>query len=530
MTRPNILLITADQWRGDCLGAAGHRIVRTPNIDALAARGTLFLSHFAQAAPCGPSRASLYTGLYQMNHRVVRNGTPLDARHDTIALALRRLGYRPTLFGYTDQAVDPRTVPADSPWLRTYEGILPGFDVAVRVPEYPEPWLAWLRERGVAVPADFHDLFRAAGGSMDVGHPTRSPPRYGADETQAAFLTDTFLNWLDGQGAEPWCAHLSYITPHPPFVTPPPFNTMFPPAENPPFRRAPSRPDERAVHPAVAYWLDDVEEHRDFVPGAASTSQWTDEDFRTVRSVYYGMIAELDAQIGRVVAGLAAAGVTENTVIVVTSDHGELMGDHWALGKFGYFDEAYRIPLIIVDSRSAGGRREAHFTECVDVMPTLIELAGGEPPGHLDGRSLVPLIQGAGGDGWRREVHWEYDFREVVSGKAQAALGLDLDACSLAVIRDTQFKYVHFAGLRPLLFDLTRDSGELTDVSGGPAYAAVRLEYAEKLLGWRARNLDRTMTGIELTPAGMVDVRAGSPRERMPQPVLSQALAKSVGS
>ena len=78
-------------------------------------RGTYFARHFAQAAPCGPSRASLYTGLYQMNHRVVRNGTPLDARHDTIALAMRRLGYRPTLFGYTDQAVDPRTVAGRQP-------------------------------------------------------------------------------------------------------------------------------------------------------------------------------------------------------------------------------------------------------------------------------------------------------------------------------------------------------------------------------------------------------------------------------
>ena len=113
--RPNLLLITADQWRGDCLGIAGHPVVRTPNIDRLAVRGTWFARHYGQCSPCGPSRASLYTGLYQMNHRVVCNGTPLDRRHDTIALAMRRLGYRPTLFGYTDQAADPRFEPTDSP-------------------------------------------------------------------------------------------------------------------------------------------------------------------------------------------------------------------------------------------------------------------------------------------------------------------------------------------------------------------------------------------------------------------------------
>src|SRR3954463_16208670 len=83
--RPNILFITADQWRGDCLGYAGHPRVRTPHLDALAAGGTAFLRHYAQATPCSPARACLYTGLYQMTTRVVRNGTPHDARHDNVA-------------------------------------------------------------------------------------------------------------------------------------------------------------------------------------------------------------------------------------------------------------------------------------------------------------------------------------------------------------------------------------------------------------------------------------------------------------
>ena len=113
--KPNILLITADQWRGDCLSALGHPQVLTPAVDALAAEGTLFARHYAGAAPCSPARASLYTGLYQMNHRVCRNGTPLDRRFDTVALAARRAGYDPTLFGYTDTAPDPRGLdPAES--------------------------------------------------------------------------------------------------------------------------------------------------------------------------------------------------------------------------------------------------------------------------------------------------------------------------------------------------------------------------------------------------------------------------------
>src|SRR5829696_3324211 len=100
----NVLLITLDQFRGDCLGAAGHPLVQTPALDELAAQGVLLAKHYSQAAPCAPGRACLYTGTYQMNNRVVANGTPLDARLDNVAKAALRAGYRPALFGYTDQA------------------------------------------------------------------------------------------------------------------------------------------------------------------------------------------------------------------------------------------------------------------------------------------------------------------------------------------------------------------------------------------------------------------------------------------
>ena len=117
-----------------------------PDLDRLAAGGVSFRRHFAQAAPCGPSRASLYTGMYLMNHRSVLNGTPLDARHTNVAKVARERGYEPALFGYTDSSVDPRTVAPDDPRLRSYEGVLPGFDPVVDLPEgNPVPWLDWLR-------------------------------------------------------------------------------------------------------------------------------------------------------------------------------------------------------------------------------------------------------------------------------------------------------------------------------------------------------------------------------------------------
>ena len=128
----NVMFVTLDQFRADCLSVAGHPLVETPNLDRLAATGVRFASHFGQAAPCAPGRASLYTGMYQMNHRVVANGTPLEHRFDNVARVGRRAGFAPALFGYTDQGVDPSTVsdPTD-PRLDTYEGVLPGFDAVL---------------------------------------------------------------------------------------------------------------------------------------------------------------------------------------------------------------------------------------------------------------------------------------------------------------------------------------------------------------------------------------------------------------
>jgi len=128
----NVLFVTVDQWRGDCLSAAGHPLLETPAFDRLASGGVLFANHWANSAPCGPSRACLYTGTYQHRNRSLLNGTPLDARFTNVALVARSVGYDPVLFGYTDTSVDPRTVPRDDRRLFSYEGVLPGNRAALR--------------------------------------------------------------------------------------------------------------------------------------------------------------------------------------------------------------------------------------------------------------------------------------------------------------------------------------------------------------------------------------------------------------
>jgi arylsulfatase A-like enzyme len=249
----NVLFITADQWRGDCLSAAGHPVARTPHLDRLAATGTSFRRHFAQAAPCGPSRASLYTGMYLMNHRSVLNGTPLDDRHDNVARVARRLGYVPALFGYTDTSVDPRTVEPGDARLSRYEGVLPGFDPVCHLPEgEPDAWLDWMRKRGVAVP----EAWRALVDQPADG--TRWRTQYSAEDSQTAFLAERFVEWGEARhdAGDSWFAHISFLRPHPPFLAPAPYDTMFDPAAVPDPVRAPTRAEEGAQHPLLGVMID----------------------------------------------------------------------------------------------------------------------------------------------------------------------------------------------------------------------------------------------------------------------------------
>jgi hypothetical protein len=234
---------------------SGITLVCTPALDALAARGVLFANHWASAAPCGPSRASLYTGMYLQNHRSALNGTPLDARFTNVALEARAAGYDPVLFGYTDTSLDPRTMAADDPRLRTYESVLPGFRPIVNDPYDAGgvglAWAAWLAARGRDVPSDPRRLY-----DPDVSYPGAAdhpaawaPTLFSADETETAFLTEELLAYLGRNGDHPFFVHASYIRPHPPYRNPPGYHDLYSLEDVAPFVAHPTRQAEQAMHP-----------------------------------------------------------------------------------------------------------------------------------------------------------------------------------------------------------------------------------------------------------------------------------------
>lgn len=321
-----------------------------------------------------------------MNHRVCFNGSPLDDSLDNVARLGRRLGYAPALFGYTDQGVDPRTTQsADDPRLSTYQGVLPGFDWVLDLSEPFHPWLDLLREHG-----HHYDDWEPA----LVSEPER-------DESLSIthFLTDKFLTWhaehappSNDSRRRPWFAHLSYLRPHPPYGAAGRWSHEYDPASvDMPI--APSD-DRHGFHDAV-------------IQHPLTSAPSTEAGMRKMRAQYYGMIGEVDAELGRVFAALRERGEWHDTVIVITADHGEQLGDHGLREKVGFFEQSYHIVGIMraPQSPSGHGRVVDAFTENVDVFPTLCELLDAPVPPQCDGRSLVPCSSArrqATGARWRR--------------------------------------------------------------------------------------------------------------------------------
>jgi arylsulfatase A-like enzyme len=470
----NILLITLDQFRGDSLGCVGHPLVKTPALDHLATNGTLLKRHYSQSSPCAPGRASLYTGMYQMNHRVLANGTPLDDSFDNVARMAARNGYTPALFGYTDQSVDPRvTLSPDDPRLLSYEAVLPGFELVLDLTQEFDPWVAMLAAHNVDTSVGFMKLL-----ATENERP--------ADLSISTFLTNEFLQWRESR-AESWFAHLSYFRPHPPYSAAGEFSTMYDPADV----DLPIAPAETR-HPLHEYLL----------TSATNAAPSDEAKLRRMRSQYYGMISEVDSQLGRIWDALKKSGEWENTMIVIASDHGEMLGDHGLREKVGYWEESHHIVGIVRDPVIAAshGKVVEQFTENVDILPTICDYIGAEIPTQCNGRSLYPLLSGDQTGDWRTHAAWEFDWSHVFidSDNPQWNWSRDLTRCSLAVLRSATHGYVQFADGEFLCFDLKADPTWRTPETDINKV----FELSRTMNAWRMQNNRHEFTGFIVADGG----------------------------
>lgn len=494
--RRNVLFVIIDQLRADCLDGALAAHVDLPNLRALARESVSFRRHYSVTSPCGPSRASVLTGQYMMNHRATRNGTPLPHDKPNLATEARRAGYLPLLFGYTDTAADPRVHDDADPVLTSYEQVMPGFVEALEMRlEESWPWRADLLAKGYDVPP-YPDIFRPSGPAPD------DPAFYGPEDSDTAFLTNRLIDDLRARPPG-WFAHVTYIRPHPPLVAPAPYNRMYRPSGLP----APTLPRdagaERGAHPFNAPAMD----NRPMASNVQGLNHLAEspETVATLRSIYLGLATEVDHNLGRVLEFLRDSGQYDDTLVVVTADHGEMLGDHHLWGKMTYYDAAFHVPLIIRDPGldGHGGTVIDAPTESVDVAPTILDLIGLEPPDTMDGRSLRPFLEGKVPGGWRAHTFSELDFGNPVSPTLwQQRLGLDSDLTNLSILRDRRHTLVHFnGGLPQILFDHD-GAGEARDLSDLADQMPVMLDLSRKLIDHRMTHAEGRFARTMITSAG----------------------------
>ena len=475
----NILFIMYDQLRFDYLSCAGHPHLDTPNFDRVAAKGVRFTNCYVQSPVCGGSRMCFYTGRYASSHGAHWNGFPLRVGEQTLGDHLRREGMDCWLIGKTHMKADAEGMarlglsPDSVIGTRQAEC---GFDAFIRddglwgtgpdglYDEKRSPYNEYLKDKGYEAENPWADFANAGveGDEIASGWIFRNADKQAnikEEDSETAWLTTQTIEFLK-QKKGPYCAHVSYIKPHWPYIVSAPYHNMYGPEHVPPALR---HDDERDnAHPVYeAYQTNKI------------AQAFHKEEVRNkVIPAYMGLIKQCDDHLGRILDHLEQTGESENTMIVLTSDHGDYLGDHWMGEKDLFHDQSAKIPLIIYDPRaqadSTRGTCCDALAESIDLTATFIEVAGGEVPDHIvEGRSLLPWLRGETPT-WREFAISEFDY----SVTPQAVkLGLEPRDARLFMVFDGRYKLMHAeGGFRPMLFDLATDPDEFIDLAKGDAH------------------------------------------------------------
>lgn len=439
--KPNILLLMTDQHRFECLGCHGHPMVRTPNIDRLAADGVDFQRCYSQSAICMPSRLSVFTGQYLHTHGVLHNSAAVSVTHlNTLPQRLKALGYQTAAIG------------------KTHAGPCKdlGFDVSRicggasngEVNAYRE----YLAERGLTEP-----------------DPDRAMKAYDAyvsalpyEHTNEAWTGNEALKFLEARDSEsPFMLWLSFERPHAPTCVPSDNPFPYDPAaiELPPYdERFYNKPDTRR-------------------PGCEN--MWNvfntgEPALRQALANYYSLISMIDDQIGRVLRHLEESGELDNTLVIFTADHGEFAGAYGQFGKnTSTFDVLYRVPFIWSWKGNTGRQRSYELVELVDLMPTVLDLVGDKCPRSVQGKSLREPILGSA-----KRCDWPWDGKDAVF----------FETPFVKTVRTKNYKLsIGHKGHRRSwgqLYHLDKDPMELENLYDQPGTATIQHQLEHRLVEW----------------------------------------------
>jgi choline-sulfatase len=425
--KPNILFICSDQHAAWAVGANGHPIVKTPNMDRLAAAGTNFRNAYCGNPVCAPSRAGLMTGMFPSDVKSYCNSTPFDGHSPTWGNRLQDAGYDCWATGKLDLC---RSATLGFQEFETTHEHATNPDISSLF-RSPLCWRA--EERGFA------------NGSFDAGeHVDATRARNGV----------SFLRKQEGGGQKPWCAWVGFTEPHPVFNARAQYEDIYPPAKM-----------------SLAQWPDGYLERRH--PVFQMLASYKDvqlpvpaERQRNARAAYFGMITEMDKFVGELLDALEESGQLKKTIIIYTSDHGEMMGEHGLWLKNNLLDSASRVPLIIAGPGIPAGKVIHAPVSHVDLVATLMESANAKPDG-LRGRSLWPLLAGGAAS------QPSYAYSESHS---------EGNATGSFMVRKDDWKYIYFTGGDSLLFDMSKPFGEYNNLSSNREYSSVVEELHGRLV------------------------------------------------
>lgn len=438
--RPNILFLFSDQ-HARIAGCYGDDVVRTPHIDALAAEGVTFDNAYTPSPICLPARMSLLTGRQPHAQSCWNNTDILNSGIPTYAHALGAAGYNATLVGRM-HSVGPdqtrgfrhRSVGDHSTnWVGGKGHDLGPLDKA------NDPWRHSLTASG-------------AGKSAYEAHDD--------DVTAAAVAQLQAMGKARAEGdTTPFAMTVGWLLPHAPYVCSPELYAEYE-GKVPPPRLGVPDPE----HPHFAWWR-----------ASRDITETTEAEVMRARVAYYGLITALDAMIGRVLAALEQAGLSENTCVVYTSDHGDQIGERGLWWKQTFYEESAGVPLIVRwPGKTPQGERRAQVVNLTDLAPTFCDLAGTAPLPQADGASLVPLLKN-GETPWLDETFSEYvcDGVPAWTGHRQVASRM---------LRQGRFKLIYHHGHPDQLFDLETDPDEMNDLAGQPDHAAIQRQMRMRVL------------------------------------------------
>lgn len=459
MDRPNFVVFMPDQLRADAVGAFGNPVASTPNIDALAARGTLFRQAFSQHSVCSPSRVSMLTGWYPhvSGHRSLTH--LIKPWEPNLMKMLRDGGYNVAWAGMRGDTFAPGVVEESTDFH--------GFMVPPTLLGSRSPY-----EPGHKFADAFYDGLRKSDGVV-------------LDFDEAT--VQTAESWLSNSPKEPWLLFVALMFPHPPFVVEEPWFSLH---------------DRGAMPEPTPPELDGKPRFMRKIRDRYGTERLDAGDWAELIATYYGMVSRIDDQLGRVVTAVEQAGVAERTATLFFTDHGEYLGDFGLVEKWpsGLDDCLLRNPLIIATPGGAPGQDCHSLVEMVDLLPTILELAEIEP-GHTHfGRSLIPLLSDAS-LGHRGAAFSEggfalneLDLLERPSGRYRHKGALQREDPRLVgkavSIRTQRWTYIHRLYEANELYNRENDPRETTNLAGDAEVAEIERSLREQVLDWMLATAD----------------------------------------